>query len=233
LRPKQYEKYFSEFNITGLKFPLAPKDISKFEDLNPSIAVTVLHYDADRVIVPLVHSKHLGREHEVNLFLLSEECKTTAGNLEIAAALRQYKYHYTWIKHPSRLLSSVTNHGHAVHVCFNCFCRFYTEDKLKRHRPECLKHDPLRITFPSTEVRKSKRDADMDGEEGEYETLEEALTIDADVRDDAGKPENILEFNQIKNTRNVPFVLYVDFETFITKEVEKYEEEDVHEPSGF
>src|SRR6266516_4936505 len=59
-RPSHYDKHLSELNVKGLKFPLAPKDISKFEDLNPSIAVTVLHYDADRVIVPLVHSQHLG-----------------------------------------------------------------------------------------------------------------------------------------------------------------------------
>src|SRR6267154_1614031 len=42
-RTNQYEKYLSEFNIKDLKFPLAPKDISKFEDLNPEMAVTVLH----------------------------------------------------------------------------------------------------------------------------------------------------------------------------------------------
>src|SRR6267154_2721818 len=70
----QYEKHLSKFNIKGLKFPLAPKDISKFEELNPDISVTVLHYDSDKVIVPLVHSSHIGRKHEVNLFLLSEEC---------------------------------------------------------------------------------------------------------------------------------------------------------------
>src|SRR6267154_1206889 len=236
-RPTQYKKYFPEFNITGLKFPLVPKDISKFEELNPDIAVNVLHYDADRVIVPLVHTRHLGRKHEVNLFLLSEECKTTACNLTIAAAVRQYRYHYTWIKQPSKLLHSLTNHNGVVHVCFNCFRSFYTEDKLKRHRPECIKHAPLRITFPSTQIRKSKRveEKEEEEEESDHETLEEALGIDDDVRveDNGNKPENILEFNQFKNTFMVPFVLYVDFETFIKKGVEDDETEDVHEPSGF
>src|SRR3989441_3270769 len=32
-RPTQYEIYFSERNVGNLKFPLDPKDISKFEDL--------------------------------------------------------------------------------------------------------------------------------------------------------------------------------------------------------
>ena len=62
-RPSHYVQYLSEFNITGLKFPLDPKDISKFEELNPSIAVNVLHYDEDRTIDPLVASSHFGREH--------------------------------------------------------------------------------------------------------------------------------------------------------------------------
>src|SRR6266516_5883097 len=142
-RPSKYDPYLAELNVKGLKFPLDPKDISKFEDLNPSIAVTVLHYDSDKVIVPLVHSKHLGREHEVNLFLMEEECETTAGNLTIAAALRQYRYHYIWIKSPSALLSSLTKHNGAVHIWFNCFRRFYTDEKPKRHLPECIKHAPL------------------------------------------------------------------------------------------
>ena len=74
-RPSNYDPYLSEFKTNGLKFPLNPKDISKFEELNQDIAVNVLLYDADRVIVPLVHTSHLGREHEVNLFLLSEEVR--------------------------------------------------------------------------------------------------------------------------------------------------------------
>src|SRR6267154_661000 len=219
-RPSKYEKFLSDFNIKGLKFPLTPEDISKFEDLNPEIAVTVLHYDADRVIVPLVHSSHIGRKHEVNLLLLAEECQSTVGNLRIAAAVRNYRYHYTWIKNPSRLLSSVTKHDGAVLVCFNCFRRFYSEDKFNRHRPDCLKHAPLRISFPSSAVRKPKRDEerldvdddDVDDDDDEIETLEEALGIDADVRvveDNGKKPENILEFTQFKNTYKVPFVLYV------------------------
>jgi len=246
-RPEQYEKYFSEFHIKGLKFPLAPKDISKFEDLNPSIAVTVLHYDTDKVIVPLVHSKHIEREHEVTLFLLAEQCKTTAGNLVIAAALRPYKYHYTWVKNSSYLFRSVTKHTGAgtEQVCYNCFRRFWSVNKFNRHRPDCLNHDPLRITFPSTKFRKSKKYdetsfvgvGDEAEEEEEYECLEDALGFGAKIRVDANgnKPENILEFEKFKDTHMVPFVLYVDFETFIKKDIEndETEEEDIHEPSGF
>ncbi len=156
-RPTQYEKHIHKFNTGHLKFPLAPKDIAKFEELNPDIAINVLHYDADRVIVPLVHTSHLNRKHEVNLFLLSKEIGGVAGNVTAAAASRQYRHHYTWIKSPSRLLNSVTRHnGRAIHVCFNCFHRFCSEDTYKRHKMDCIMHAPLRITFPSPFVRESK-----------------------------------------------------------------------------
>ena len=88
--------------------------------------------------------------------------------------------------------------------------------------------------MPSNKVKKPKRE---DSEDGEHETLEEAMGIDADVRhlfdSDEEKPENILRFNQVMNTFMVPFVLYVDFEAFINKEGAENEDVDKHEPSGF
>src|SRR6266516_1175323 len=225
----RYKNHLAKFNTEGLNYPLDPRDIAKFEKMNPDIAVNVLHYDTDKTIVPLVHTSHLGRKHEVNMFLLSEEVGDAAGNVMVAAAVRKYRYHYTWIKNPSRLFYSLTKHtgGGEFCVCFNCFRRFYNEDKFKSHRPHCIEHAPVRIMFPSNQVRESKKekeislvDSEDEEEDCELETIEETLEIDADIRiveDEKKKPENILEFNQLKNTFMVPFVLYVDFETFIKK----------------
>ena len=116
----------------------------------------------------------------------------------------------------------------------NCLHRFVREDLLRKHRPDCLRHSPARIVFPSPFIKKSKLEEE---EEAQVETLEEHLGVDADVRgkiDGDKKPENILFFKQIKNTHRVPFVLYVDFETFIKKGVEEgVDDKDIHEPSGF
>src|SRR5206468_6491347 len=95
-------------------------------------------------------------------------------------------------------------------------------------------HKPVKITFPSNQVKKSKKEKEEE-EDGEHETLEETLGIDSDVQiisTDEGdrKPENILYFKQVMNTFMVPFVLYVDFETFIQKDGDGV---DKHEPSGF
>src|SRR5207249_3228451 len=43
-RPTKYKKYLSIFKIDGLTFPLDPKQISKFEELNPQITVHVQCY---------------------------------------------------------------------------------------------------------------------------------------------------------------------------------------------
>ena len=105
-RTSNYEDIIKKFSIKGLKFPLEPQDISKFENLNPNIAVNVLHYDYEsNQILPLVHTSHLQRKHQVNLLLLSEECESVDGDLNNVEATDLRKYHYTWIKHTSRLFN--------------------------------------------------------------------------------------------------------------------------------
>ena len=71
-RTSHYKELIQKFKIKGLKFPLDPQDISKFESLNPEIAVNVLHYDSDaNNILPLVHTTHLQRKHQVDLLYCS------------------------------------------------------------------------------------------------------------------------------------------------------------------
>ena len=43
----QYEKYEHELNVEGLKFPMETKQISKFENLNPQIAINVLYFERE------------------------------------------------------------------------------------------------------------------------------------------------------------------------------------------
>src|SRR3989442_5908716 len=133
-RTFHYKDLIQKFNIKGLKFPLDPQDISKFENLNPNIAVNVLHYDSDaNNILPLVHTTNLQRRHQVDLLLLSEECESVDGELNNVEVADLRKYHYTWIKHPSRLFHSLTQYKGKMHVCMNCLHRFYKEDLLVKH----------------------------------------------------------------------------------------------------
>ena len=87
-------------NMGDINYPVTLKDVSKFEDLNPDIAISVYEYDESGEFVgPLRISKHVDRLHKIKLLLMSEEEKT----------------HYCLIKDFSRLASSQVNkHGHKV-----------------------------------------------------------------------------------------------------------------------
>src|SRR5207245_4331519 len=106
---------------------------------------------------------------KVDILLLSEDCESVDGYLNNVEVADLRKYHYTWIKTPSRLFYSLTQYHGKAHVCMNCLHRFYKEDLLVKHRPNCIKHSPAHITFPSSVV-KPKRD-----EDGEVEEKIEAL----------------------------------------------------------
>jgi len=62
-------------NITGLTFPLAVRDVPRFESLNPNISVNVLCEGDGEGYVTLYITKERNRPHHVNLFLL--EAPTT------------------------------------------------------------------------------------------------------------------------------------------------------------
>ena len=70
--PYKYIQYLSKLKIDGLKFPLKVHDISKFEKMNPDIAIHVLHFDLDNALTPLYHSKFIGHKHVITLLLLTE-----------------------------------------------------------------------------------------------------------------------------------------------------------------
>ena len=143
-RPNKYKKYLSSFKIDGLTFPLDPKQIPKFEELNPHITVHVQCYNVDNEIVPLVTSKNIRQKNKIiNLFLLSEEkTEITDGKPTIVR-----KDHYTWVKDLGKLYYAQTRHNGKIYVCANCLHRYYKEHALKNHQADCMMHKPVKITF--------------------------------------------------------------------------------------
>jgi len=63
-------EYENTLDISGLSFPLAVKDVPKFEKQNPSISVNVLCGGDEGGYFPIYVSKERDRLHRVNLFLL-------------------------------------------------------------------------------------------------------------------------------------------------------------------
>ena len=102
-RLTHYKLHLHQLNTTGLSFPMPVRDVSKFENLNPNISVSVLVFE-ERQLIPLYLSPHRNRQHTIHLLLLSD------GNTQ----------HYTLIKNLSRLVSGRTRHVGETYVCPYC-----------------------------------------------------------------------------------------------------------------
>ena len=228
--PWKYSPFIDELNVSGLEFPLKVQQVPRFEALNPTISINVLHVDKRQMIVPLHVTDHRDRKHQINLLLLTQSYKLDAHGKEVPCDEKHgtiFRSHYTLVKNLSRLFRSRTNYANRVFVCPYCLHRFYKELNLQRHIPDCSTNKPCVITFPSAKVKKKNKDE----EEEEIETIEEHMGIDVDVKSEE-LPGNILTFTQEQNEFPVPFALYIDFEAFIVKDASD-PDKDHHEPSGF
>ncbi|XP_071055460.1 uncharacterized protein [Onthophagus taurus] len=124
--------------------------------------------------------------------------------------------HFVLIKNLSRLISKhIANHNGAIRLCDGCLTRFSSADKLSRHQQYDCNH--ITTILPSKNLKS--------------------------IPNFMGNlmPENILEFNNYKNTQMVPFVIYADFES-ILKPIEHCEPDfsksftekvDIHQPYSF
>ena len=111
--------YENSLDISGLTFPLAVKDVPKFERQNPTISVNVLCRGDEGGFVPLHVSKEQGRPHHVNLFLVEGEDENK---------------HYVWVKNLSRLVRGRTKHtGEKAFVCNHCLHAFSDKEIHDRH----------------------------------------------------------------------------------------------------
>ena len=121
-RLSNYVDYENSLDISGLTFPLAVKDVPKFERQNPTISVNVLCRGDEGGFVPLHVSKEQGRPHHVNLFLVEGEDENK---------------HYVWVKNLSRLVRGRTKHHSQTFVCNHCLHPFRDKEIHDRHIPHC------------------------------------------------------------------------------------------------
>jgi len=112
------------------------KQISKFEDQNPTISVNVLYFEHETKDFTVEYkSPHLGRKHQVNFLLLGEE--------------NSAKRHYVRITNLSKLVAHRTKHEGATHVCISCLHPFTSKAALDNHTPYCSRYDPQQIRYPN------------------------------------------------------------------------------------
>ena len=121
-------------NMGDIRYPVTLKNVSKFEKLNPDIAVSVYAYDESYSVGPLQISKHVDRLYKIKLLLISDENKT----------------HYCLIEDFSKLVSSQANkHKGKVYVCERCINPFTTENALKEHEKHCTNEDCVHLKMPA------------------------------------------------------------------------------------
>ena len=112
------------------------KQISKFEDQNPTISVNVLYFERETKDFTVEYkSPHVGRKHQVNLLLLDEE--------------NSPKRHYVRITNLSKLVAHRTKSHVPNHVCISCLHPFTSKTALDNHTPYCSRYDPQQIRYPS------------------------------------------------------------------------------------
>ena len=139
-RVKQYYEYETKVNTNGLRYPVKVRDVKRFEDNNPELAINVLTVDDAGVIYPLRATKKRGTT--IWMLLLTEGEKT----------------HYVLVSDMSRLLSRQIskNHKHR-HFCLNCLYSTYIQRVMDAHAETCWELNPtVRVKFPSSAMTSLK-----------------------------------------------------------------------------
>lgn len=129
---KQYEK---DINIKGLSFPLRIKDISKFEELNPSIpGINVFSVNENKKFYPL-RMANKDTEKTIDLFYYEEDGKS----------------HYSLIKNFSRLFRSqiTTRTNESINICKRCFTHFTKKELFEKHKQYCSSKDLSVVKMPA------------------------------------------------------------------------------------
>lgn len=136
-----YKRYESEVNMQGIDYPVAVKDINRFEKQNEQISVNVFGFEDDDVY-PVRITKHKHRTHHVNLLLLITE---------------EGIKHYCLVRSLSRMLHSVTSKGNnPSFYCNYCLQRFRDKSdpeearkRLKEHEVLCTPHGAQKVLLPT------------------------------------------------------------------------------------
>ncbi|XP_043479037.1 uncharacterized protein LOC122509227 [Leptopilina heterotoma] len=152
-RVSKYRPYEHTLDFTGIEFPVALKDISKFEAHN-NISVNVyglVKKDEKFSVAPL----HLSTQKKVmHVNLLRIEDHYIDENLDVEeeedqVAIISFNYHYVWIKDLSKIVSSqLSKHNGKKYICDRFLHYFKEEVKLTEHEESCRKMNETRIVLP-------------------------------------------------------------------------------------
>lgn len=143
-----YQRWEDTLNFDGIKFPVELKQIEKFMQQNPKIAINVYYFDEEKkIIVPcFLASKPSGMQY-VHLLLLTRII--TPYNKEVEWNVRAYS-HYCCITNLSALVNAqLTKDRRKKFMCDRCLNYFGRVDIYEKHRKLCEKMNEYAIEMPS------------------------------------------------------------------------------------
>lgn len=131
-RVSNYTPYENRFNMNGITYPVALKDIPRFEKQHPGLAINVFALekpDDSKTLYP-VYISNASAEIVVDLLYLEKDGNT----------------HYCLIKDLNSFLSSAKNYAFP---CRNCLQVFRIEQALLSHREKCVSHNYCKVVLPA------------------------------------------------------------------------------------
>ena len=144
-QPKSYEPFLSEFDTSGLTFPLQLKDIKRFEELN-QFKVNVIGYD-------MIEEESEDDDGEVKsasvLFplLCSDNKDPSALVMNLLLLKNETTEHFVLITNISGFLRK-SNSNNKRHHCVRCFHGFSSIKRLNNHLPDCILQKPQAVEMP-------------------------------------------------------------------------------------
>ena len=139
VRPgKNYKEVQHKYNFKGINYPVGIKDVSKFENQNPSASINLFGLDSTNNVYPLRVTKTERRDH-TDLLLI------TQGDIS----------HFVYIKNFEGLVcKQLSKYVGKKTTCKRCFC-YVNKPLLKggkewllQHQRLCSGHDEVRAKLP-------------------------------------------------------------------------------------
>ena len=126
-RISKIKPFIDQYNWKEINFPSHRKDWKKFESNNKSIALNILYvlHNTEQIRHAYKSKHNLNRGNQVILSMITDS----------------EKWHYLAVKSLSALFRGITGNNNGDFYCFTCFESYTTENKLKKHKKVCEKHD--------------------------------------------------------------------------------------------
>ena len=133
-RISKIKPFIEQNNWKEIDFPSTSKDWKKFE-LNSEIAVNILYvpHNTKKIHVAYKSKHNLNREKQVILLMINNG----------------KNWNYLVVKKISGLLRGITSNHTEDFYCLNCFCAYFTRNKLEEHKKICENNKYFNVEMPT------------------------------------------------------------------------------------